>query len=214
MLKRDDQEPILGLRLVGDYILSFRTRWIELLYVPPFPNVSELLVAGRDPASRPFHLKCGEIAFQSASLSEPQPNPESLDDSRIIYILAYQAKIGLLYFRITIHNPDYSPSVPRARMDVDLVGVYELDKLQAGIGGIDGPRIAFGISLGPEGKRGTWIERLSGLKEFVVAASFDQSSLACVPVGSGDDLQELCQNAPRIESVSNVFEFNRDFNCG
>ena len=199
---------------MGDYLLSFRSRRIELLYVPPFPDADEQLVYEHDPTSHPFHLRYKGVVFQGASLSEPQPNPESPDDSRIIYILAHETTVGFFYFRVTVYNPDYAPSEPRARMDVDLVGVYELDKLQAGIGGIDGPRIAFGISLGPEGKRGTWIERLSGLKEFVVAASFDQGSLACVPVGSGDDLQELCQNAPRIESVSNVFEFNRDFNCG
>ena len=42
------------------------------------------------------------------------------------------------------------------------------------------------MSLGPEGKRGIWIERSSNLKEFVVAASFDQSCSACVPVEPGD----------------------------
>ena len=179
-------------------ILCFGSRWLDLRHLPPLPNAGEQLISECDPTSHPFNIKCGQAPFQIASLSEPQPNPESLDDSHIIYILGYQATAGLSYFRITIYNPDYSHPGPRARMDVDLVGVYKICRPQAGI------RWTFGLSLGPEGKRGIWIERSSNLKEFVVAASFDQSCSTRVPVESGDNLEELYGNAPRIESVSKV----------
>ena len=122
MLKRGNQKPILGLRLIGDYILCFGSRWLDLRHLPPLPNAGEQLISECDPTSHPFNIKCGQAPFQVASLSESQPNPESLDDSHIIYILGYQAIAGLSYFRITIYNPDYSHPGPRARMDVDLVG--------------------------------------------------------------------------------------------
>ena len=192
---------------MGDYLLSFRSRRIELLYVPPFPDADEQLVYEHDPTSHPFHLRYKGVVFQGASLSEPQPNPESPDDSRIIYILAHETTVGFFYFRVTVYNPDYAPSEPRARMDVDLVGVYELDKPQVGAMGTNGQHLAFGSSPGPEGKRGIWIVRPANkLKRFIVALSFDQSCpLVRVPVESGDDLRELCEIAPRIESKTDVF---------
>ena len=113
MLKRDNQEPILGLRLVGDYILCFGSKWIDLRYVPPLPKAGEQLISECDPTSRTFHLQHGDVDFDSASLSEPQPNPKSPNNSRIVYILARRPTVGLFYFRITVYNPDYSPSGPR-----------------------------------------------------------------------------------------------------
>ena len=191
---------------MGDYFLCFRPEWIELLYVPPFSDADEQFTLKRDPTSRPFHLRYHEASFQGASLSEPQPNPGSLDDSRVIYILARQISVGFFYFRVTIYDPDYVSSGRKARMDVDLVGVYELNKPQAGARGMCGQRLATGVWLGPEGKRGIWMECPSNEpKSSVVAVSFDQSSPAGVPVKSGDDLQELCEITPRIESTADIF---------
>jgi len=142
------------------------------------------------------------VVFTGASLSEPQPNPESPENSLIVYILAYQTVVGFFYFRVTIYNPDYIPSGPRATVGIDLIGVYELGKPRVG-----SPRLVqLGAWLGQEGKRGIWIERSPNqLKRFVVAASFDQSGLAGVPMESGDDLRELRKIAPRIERTSDVF---------
>ena len=192
--------------MVGNYIISFRPWWIELLFVPPFPNADEQLVSAKDPTPHPFHLKYQGVVFEGASLSEPQPNLESLDNSRVIYILAHQATVGFFYFRVTIYNPDYAPSGPRARIGVDLIGVYELVKSHVGITGISGPCVASGSWLGPEGKRGVWIERsFDQLEGFVVAVSFNQSCPAGVRVESGDNLQELREVAPRIESTGGIF---------
>ncbi|KAF9649209.1 hypothetical protein BDM02DRAFT_1948733 [Thelephora ganbajun] len=197
---------ILGVRLVGDYILSFRSTCIELLSVPPFPDTDGQITYETNPASYRFHLNYPDLAFTGASLSEPQQNPESPEDSRIVYILAHQTTIGFFYFRVTIYNPDYVPSGPRARMDVDLLGVYELRRPRVRHREEVGTRLVLGGRLGPEGKRGLWTERsLSKLKRFVVAASFDQSCSEAVAVESGDDLRELCEIAPRIESTSDVF---------
>ena len=195
---------------MGDYIVSFRPRWTELSYIPPFSDADEQFVSEHDPAPCHFHLH-RKVVFESASLSEPQPNPEPPGDSRIVYVLAHQMTVGIFYFRLTIHNPDYAPSGPRARMDVDLVGVYEVDKPQLGM--VRGQRMAMSSSLGPEGKRGIWIERLlHRSKAFVVAASFDQSRPAGIPVVSGDNLREI---PPRIESTSVVFVLeSRNPNCG
>ena len=104
MLRRDDQEPILGLRMVGDYILSFRPRWIELHYVPHILDPDEQHTSERGPDPYHFHLNYPEVALTGASLSEPQPNPESPENSRIIYTLAHQTTIGFFYFRVTIYN--------------------------------------------------------------------------------------------------------------
>ena len=206
MLKRDDQEHILGMCVVGDYILSFKSRWIELLYVPPFPGADRRLTSRHGPDHHCLRLNYPEVAFAGASLSEPQPNPESPDDSRIVYVLARQLAGGLFYFRVTIHNPDYAPSGPKAGMDLDLLGVYKLNKNRVGIRGKTDPRLVLGAWLGSEGKRGIWTERSSHeLNRSVVAASFNQSPSAGVPVESGDDLQELCELAPRIESTGSVF---------
>lgn len=192
--------------MVGDYILSFRSRWIDLLYIPPFHDDDERPTSKCGPNPYAFHLNCPEGAFTGASLSEPQPNPESPDNSRIIYILAHQTTVGFFYFRVTINNPDYVPSAPGARTDIDLVGVYGLGEPQVGIKEKRGACLALGAELGPEGKRGVWVERsLGGLRRFVVAVSFNQSSLAGVPVESGDDLQELWKIAPQIESTADVF---------
>jgi len=206
VLKRDQQEPILGLRLVGDYILSFRSRWIELLYVPRFLDADEQPASERGPDPYLFGLNYPEVALTGASLSEPQPNPESPDNSRIIYILAHQTTIGFFYFRVTIYNPDYVPSGPRARMEIDLIGVLGLGEPYVGIKAKRGPRLALSAELGPEGKRGIWVERsLGGLKRFIVAVTFDQNPPAGVPVESGDNLQELCEIAPHMESMQDVY---------
>ena len=202
MPKHDDQEPFLGLRLVGDHIVSFRRRWIELLFVPPFPDADGQLVSEHDPTPYPFPPPCREVEFGRASLSEPQPNPKPLDNSRIIYILAQHMTVGFFYFRATIYNPDYVPSGPRARMDVDLIGVYEVDKPQVGMGE---PRHALGSWLGPEGKRGIWIEcSLDRCTIFVVAVSFDLGCPAGARAESGDD---RCEITPRITSTDVIFVF-------
>jgi hypothetical protein len=187
---------------VGDYILSFRFRCIELHFAPPFTDPDGRLASKHETYLHRVHLNYPEVTFAGVSLSEPQSNPESPGNSLIVYILVYQTIIGFFYFRVTIYNPDYIPSGPRARMDIDLVGVYELGKLRAGTGQESGPSLAIGAWLGLEGKRGIWIERsLKRLKGSVVAVTFDQSSSTGVPVESGDDLQELCEIAPRIEST-------------
>lgn len=191
---------------MGDYILSFGSRRVELLYAPPFPDAGEQSTSKRDPNSRPFRLSYRGAAFTGASLSEPQRNPESLDDSRIVYVLARGLTVGFFYFRIKIYHPDHTPSEPRARMDIDLVGVYELSKPRVGIRVMGGPRLALGVWLGPEGKRCVWIERSSNaLTRSIVAASFGRGPPAGVPVESGDDLRELCEIAPQIESTGDVF---------
>jgi len=191
--------------LVGDYILSFRPRRIELHHVPRFLDTDEQHTSESGPDPYLFRLNYLGAALTGVSLSEPQPNPETLDSSRIIYVLAYQTTIGFFYFRVTIHNPDYVPSGPGARMEIDLIGVFGLGKPQLGE---RGPRLALDVELGPEGKRGIWIERSfgsGGLKRFVVAVSFDQSPPVHLPVESGDNLEELCDIAPHIESMEVVF---------
>jgi len=178
---------------VGDYLLVFRSRQIELHYVPPFPDGDVKLIK-HDSHFHHLRLNYQDAFFTGASISEPQPNPESVNDSRVIYILAYNMVDGFFYFRVTIYNSDYIPLGPRARMDVDILGVSMIER-----------HLALGAWLGPEGKRGIWICRpLNELTRFVVAISFDQSCPAAVPVGSGDDLQELCELAPRIESTGKV----------
>ena len=180
--------------------------WIELLPIPPFTSPDGQPTPENDPSIYRFHLNYPNGRFASASLSEPQPNPESSDDSRIVYALVHEAATGFFYFRVTIYNPEYAPSGPGARMNVDLVGVYEVGKPQMGRGEELGRRLALRSWLGPEGKRGVWIERpLSILMDFVVAVSFDQSSPAAVPVESGDNLRELYKIAPRIASTGEIF---------
>lgn len=209
VFKCDEQQPLLGLRLVGDYVLIFRSRWIELLPVPLFPDADEQSASESDengPDLHRFYLKYQDDRFTGASLSEPQPNPESPDDSRVVYVLVQSTMAGFFYFRVTIHNPDYVPSGLRARMDIDLIGACELRKPQVRCREKLGACLALRSWLGPEGKRGIWIERpLSKLMNSVVAVSFDQDCSSAVPVESGDDLQELCEIAPRIESTGVIF---------
>ena len=91
-------------------------------------------------------------------------------------------------------------------MEIDLIGVLGLGEPRVGIKEKRGPRLALDAALGPEGKRGIWVERsLGGPKRFVVAVSFDQNPSTSVPVESGDNLQELCEIAPHIESMEDVF---------
>ena len=197
----NNQESILGLRLVGDYVLCFTSKWVELFYIPPFPDADVHLISELDPTSRPFHLKYQRRSFDGASVSEQQPNPESPDNSRIVYILARQMIVGFFYFRVTIYNPDHAPSGPRARMDVDLIGVYEPE-----VRWMDEPHLVSGSLIGPEGKRCICVESsLGGFRMVVVAVSFDQTGSAGVPVRSGGGLEDLCKILPRIESTGDVF---------
>lgn len=189
----DDQQPILSLRLVGDYLLVFRHRWMELHYIPPFPDAGGQLISTHDSYSYRFHLNYPDLSFTGASMSEPQPNPESVNDSCIIYILTHQAVHGFFYFRVTIYNPDYVPLGPRARMDVDLLGSFRIR------------RLALAAWLGPEGKRGIWMERSADAQTSVVAVSFDQSCPEAVPVESGVSLRGPFRLAPRIESTNEIF---------
>ena len=192
---------------MGDYILCFRPKCIQLLSIPPFPNADEQRVSEHHPDPDPFYLTYQGIAFGGASSSGPQPNPESPDNSHIIYILACEPIVGFFYFRVTIYNPDYyGSSGSKAKMNVDLIGVYELEKPLVGVRGTSGPRVALTSWLGPEGKRGVWMEySKTQPKRFIVAVSFDQNHPAGVPLESGDDLQELCKIAPQIESTGDVY---------
>ena len=197
---------LLGLRVVGDYALIFRAKWIELRRIPSFAEAK----AGPAPENRTdhnsFHLKPPDGHFIGVSSSEPQPNPDSPDDSRIVYVLARSATTCFFYFRVTIYNPEYAPSGPQARMSVDLAGVYESGTPPARQREDIGRCWASKSWLGPEGKRAVWVERPGGKPmDFVVAVSFDTSCPGAVPVEPGDDLEELCEIAPRIESTSDVF---------
>lgn len=205
MFKHDDQPP-LSVRLVGDHLLIFGTGGIELL---PLQN--------GQPASRndsdSYFFRVGFLSrwFTRASLSEPQQNPESSDSSRIVYVLARLEAVGFFYLRVTVHNPEYTPSGPEARMEVHLLGVYEVGKPGVGRKEGIGPRQVLESWLGPEGKRGVWLESLgNGCASLVVAASFDQGCLAAIPVESRDKLEELGKIAPRIESTGDVFILDED----
>jgi hypothetical protein len=206
VLKWDDQMFLLGLRIVGDYALIFRAAWIELRLVPPFAE-AEGGPAPEDHADHhSLHLVSPDGHFIGVSLSEPQPNPGSPGDSRIVYVLARLATACFFYFRVTIYNPEYASSGPRARMNVDLVGVYEPEKQPARQRENIGRCWASNSRLGPEGKRAVWVERPERKPvDFVVAVSFDQSCPGAIPVESGDDLRELCKIAPRIGSTNDVF---------
>jgi len=206
VLRCDDQTLLLGLCLVGDYVLLIRTIWIELHLVPPSTSADGQSTFDNDPSIHRFRLKYSDYRFTGASLSEPQPNPESPSDSRIVYVLAQSTIAGFFYFRVTIYNPECAPSGPGARMKVDLVGVYEAGGPQVRRGEALGLCLALRSWLGPEGKRGVWIERSSStLTNFVVAVSFDHSCLGVVPVESGEDLRELCKFAPWIRSTCDIF---------
>lgn len=201
VLRCDNQAFIVGLRLVGDHIILFKPICVELHLIPPFTSADGQPILENNTRLYRFHLQYSYHRFTGASLSEPQPNPESLGDSRIVYVLAQSAYAGFFYFRVTIHNPEYVPSGPGARMDIDLVGVYEVG-LEAELG----PCLAWRSWLGPEGKRGVWTKRpLDAATNVVVAVSFDQSYSEAVPVESGDDLQELCEIAPRIKSIGDIY---------
>ena len=213
VLKWDDQTFLLGLRIVGDYALIFRAMWIELRPIPPFVEAKGGPAPENHMDHHSFHLTPPDGHFVGVSSSEPQPNPGSPNDSRIVYVLARSATTSFFYFRVTIYNPEYAPSGPRARMDVDLVGVYESGKPPARQRENIGRCWASKSWLGPEGKRAVWIERPGGKPmNFVVAVSFDTSCPGAVPVGSGDDLGELCKIAPQIESTNDIFILTGDAN--
>ena len=91
-------------------------------------------------------------------------------------------------------------------MGVDLIGVYEAGRPQAGRGEELGLCLALRSWLGPEGKHVVWIARSSStLTTFVVAISFDQSCPAVAPVEPGDDLRELRKITPKIQSAGDIF---------
>ena len=208
VLKCDDQLSLLSVRLVGDHLLIFRTTEIELLPVPlqngqPTPQNNSIS----------YRLRLGSLDpwFTGASLSEPLQNPESPDGSRVVYVLARLVATGFFYLRVTIYNLEYTPSGPGARMEVHLLGVYEMGKPGVGRGEDIGPCMVSESWLGPEGKRGVWVESSANKRmNVVVAASFDQDCLAVVPVESGDDLRELSKIASRIESTGDVFIVDGD----
>lgn len=188
------------MRLVGDYLVSFRNKCIELVSIPPFPGARGYIYE-TDPAFYRFHLHYPNASFTDCSISEPQPNSESPDDSLIVYVLAPQT-VGCFYFRVTVYNPHYIPFGLRARMDVHLLGVYELKQR-----GSTGACLVPAVWLGAQGKRGLWIERPLSLRahmRFIVAASFDQNGQGAVVIQSGENLQELSRTVPRIETTGDA----------
>ena len=69
-----------------------------------------------------FHLKhpdSQDDQFADASLSEPQPDPEFLNHSRIVYILAKSMVTGFLYFRVMVYNLEYGGIVTILNPDRD-----------------------------------------------------------------------------------------------
>ena len=208
VLKCDDQLSILSVRLVGDHLLIFRIIGIELL---PVPLQNGQPTTQNDSISYRLRLDSLDSWFTGASLSEPQQNPESPDGSRVVYVLARSVGAGFFYLRVTIYNLEYTPSGPGARMEVHLLGVCEMGKPGVGRGEDIGPCAVWGSWLGPEGKRGVWVESPENKRmSLVVVASFDQDCLAAVPVESGDDLGELSEIPSRIVSTGDVFIVDGD----
>ena len=188
VLKCGYQGVTRDVRPVGDYILAFKSCCVELVSISPFPG-EEGQAHGTDPAFHRFHLAPSEL-FSDASLSEPQPSPDSASNSLIVYALACGTCFGCFYFRITIHDPNYVPSGPRAKVDIDLLGFYRLEEYSW----------LYGTLLGPEGKRGFWIQRApSSRQEILVTVSFDQSRPETMELQSGDDFEEICEAAPPME---------------
>lgn len=199
VIKPGEQGVFLGTRIVGDHIVIFRSKCVELVSIPPSPNANGRTYE-QSPTFHRFHLNYLGAAFRGVGLSKPQPNPESPDDSLIVYALAHQRDIAC-YFRITIYGPNHAPSGPGARMDLSLLGVYE-PRDQVEIVARWAPST---ILLGPEGKRAVWAERSKAFTKIIVA-SFNLSCSEVVALRSGDDLRELCRIAPRIESTGIAFK--------
>ncbi|TFK52037.1 hypothetical protein OE88DRAFT_1498672 [Heliocybe sulcata] len=150
---------IVGVRFCGRHVLCIKTRSVELYALPPLPLSSSASTAPRPATSRTFP----NTTFRGVSISHPHPSPSP---SWTASFLAYDVLRGLFHYRVAL--PD--PSAPR--LAVSLAGVHAMTSLvrspsvsalAAEIAGRNtGRGFVSACCLGPEGKRGMWIERTRG----------------------------------------------------
>ncbi|EPQ56745.1 hypothetical protein GLOTRDRAFT_121088 [Gloeophyllum trabeum ATCC 11539] len=179
---------IVGVRFCDAHILCIKTRSVELYPLPPLP-ISSSAPAPRVPptTSRAFP----NTTFRGVSISRPSPSsPHSIS------FLAYDVLRGLFHYTISLPSPSPSPS-PAGELAVRLAGVHALTSLArspsvsalaAEISGRNtGRGFVSACALGPEGRRGVWIERTRGSTRRSVVVFSATTPLGCEGEGGEID---------------------------
>ncbi|TFY83639.1 hypothetical protein EWM64_g368 [Hericium alpestre] len=166
---------IIGLQFVGSYILCVKARTVELYPAPyPFPAQSSYFVPSTlGPTCRPDspmaragarrsrllfpatniakHAFPGTnfrgvfIAAPSSSMSDASEEPTPM----VLSFLAHDVLRGVYHYHVHITPATTSSSAPTMR--VELVGLQDMSK--------GAPGFISAAALGPQGRRGAWIER-------------------------------------------------------
>lgn len=111
--------------------------------------------------------------FRGLSLSAPQPSGAA--DTTIFSLLAYDILKGLFHYRIVLRPMEADPTAPLF-LNIQLVGSHSMayGAQEAGLRSstVHARGFVSACCLGPEGKRGMWIERTRGsVKRSVIVFS-------------------------------------------
>ncbi|EIN09449.1 hypothetical protein PUNSTDRAFT_51726 [Punctularia strigosozonata HHB-11173 SS5] len=159
---------IIGARFCGPYILCMKTRSVELYPLPVVENEHEEPSFGPHAFKAMKHVFSGHITFRDVTFSSPTIARSATFDSTpdlAISMLASDPIRGLFNFRIRFKAAAALGTPPT--FDVTLVEARHMATLDLGSTRM---RIAPGSSrgfvsaccLGPQAKRGVWIERHRG----------------------------------------------------
>ncbi|KZT21191.1 hypothetical protein NEOLEDRAFT_1181949 [Neolentinus lepideus HHB14362 ss-1] len=158
---------IVGVRFCEAYILCVKTRSVELYPLPPLPISSASSTSA--PRIRPVTSRAfPNTTFRGVSISHPQLRHDGSFPSWMVSFLAYDVLRGLFHYQVTIELPESGLPL----LTVTLAGVHamtslvrspSISALAAEISGRNtGRGFVSACCLGPEGKRGVWIERTRG----------------------------------------------------
>lgn len=160
---------------MGSYLLCVRARAIEVysLEVPFSPHLSYFVISARVPVPSPISPQANYFAHQvqpvarykfplSSHAAYKDVSFSSLNFGRsssasfapiTISFLAHDALRGVYLYNLTL-TPSADSSSQRAApplLDVKLAGIYNVSR--------NPPGFINALALGPQGRRGVWIER-------------------------------------------------------
>ncbi|KAI0319653.1 hypothetical protein OF83DRAFT_1109030 [Amylostereum chailletii] len=198
---------IIGLHFIDSHLLCVKARSLELYHITvPLPSFSSYFVPSSlglvqttqstAPSPRSSTAAIRPVAmhffstttFRGASFSSPSTAPPALLNTTSVCILAHDVLRGVFHYQVdvtTASEPSPGPGVPPS-LRVELIGIHDM---AYGI-----PGFVSTAALGPQSRRGVWIERMKNTTTRRVMAFSTAAGK-----GATDASDEVDAPAPQVE---------------
>ncbi|EIW79016.1 hypothetical protein CONPUDRAFT_145211 [Coniophora puteana RWD-64-598 SS2] len=174
---------ITAMTFCGPYIVCFRARSIELYPIPSLPDTAPSSYTPHYPHLPVLIHRFSHITFRRVSVSHRRPSPStspssSLPTSYTLSFVGYDVFHGLFQCLLTLTLAPV-PSLTFALAALHPVGIArDMVHAYASVFGAGAGKPAFvgAWALGPQGRRGVWVERMrESLTTSLYAFSWDRT---------------------------------------